>query len=209
MVSAVDDGVGQVLATLRTHGLEENTMVVFLSDNGGPTDDNASDNHPLRGTKGSPWEGGFRVPFAMQWPERIPKGIVYQNPVIALDLFATIAGQAKIPPNPERPLDGVNLIPFLAGEKSGVPHDEIFLRMFDKGAYAVRSGNLKLVIEARDSAPKLYDLSKDIGEKTNLAASRAADAAALEKKRAGWDAQLIPPVFEGLKMKKPGKVEGK
>ena len=209
MVSAVDDGVGQVLATLRKHGLEENTMVVFLSDNGGPTDDNASDNHPLRGTKGSPWEGGIRVPFAMQWPERIPKGIVYQNPVIALDIFATIAGQAKIPPDPERPLDGVNLIPFLAGEKSGSPHDDIFLRMFDKGAYAVRSGNLKLVIEARDRDAALYDLSKDIGEKTNLAASRAADAAALEKKRAGWDAQLVPPVFEGLKMKKPGKAEGK
>jgi arylsulfatase A-like enzyme len=209
MVSAVDDGVGQVLATLRTHGLEQDTLIVFLSDNGGPTSDNASDNQPLRGTKGQPWEGGIRVPFAMQWPGRIPKGIVYQNPVIALDIFATIAGQANIPANPERPLDGVNLLPFINGERSGAPHEGIFLRMFDKGAYAVRSGNLKLLIEARDSAPKLYDLQQDIGEKTNLAASRGADVETLGKMRAAWDAQLIPPVFEGLKMKKPGKAQGK
>jgi arylsulfatase A-like enzyme len=209
MVSAVDDGVGQILATLRDHGLEENTMVVFLSDNGGPTPDNASDNHPLRGTKGQPWEGGIRVPFAMQWPKRIPKGLVYQKPVIALDIFATIAGQAEIPPDPERPLDGVNLIPYINGEKSGAPHDEIFLRMFDKGAYAVRSGNLKLVIEAKNRDATLYDLSKDIAEKNNLAASRAEDLEALEKKRVQWDAQLIPPVFEGLKMKKGGNAKGK
>lgn len=209
MVSAVDDGVGQVLDALRKHGLEENTMIVFLSDNGGPTDDNASDNRPLRGTKGTPWEGGIRVPFAMQWPKRIPKGLVYRNPVISLDIFATIAGQADIPPNPERPLDGVNLIPFLNGKKTSAPHDAIFLRMFDKGAYAVRSGNLKLVIEAKKSDATLYDLSKDIGEKSNLATSRAEDLEALDKKRVEWDAQLIPPVFEGLKMKKGGNAKGK
>ena len=180
-------------------------MVVFLSDNGGPATDNASNNHPLRGTKGSPWEGGIRVPFAMQWPKRIPKGIVYQKPVIALDIFATIAEAAKVPPNPQRPLDGVNLAPYLTGEKTGTPHDAIYLRMFDKGAYAVRSGNLKLVIESKDSAPQLYDLQQDIGETHNIAASRAADLEALEKKRAAWDAQLIPPVFEGLKISPKAK----
>jgi arylsulfatase A-like enzyme len=208
MVSAVDDGVGQVLATLREQGLEENTMIVFLSDNGGPAD-NASDNQPLRGTKGSPWEGGIRVPFAMQWPKRIPKGLVYQKPVIALDIFATITAQAEIAPDPERPLDGVNLIPYLTGEKSGPPHEAIYLRMFDRGSYAVRSGDMKLVIEKKDSTMTLYDLSKDIGERNNLAASKPAERDALDKKRIAWDAELIEPVFEGLIMKKAVKRNGK
>jgi arylsulfatase A-like enzyme len=101
MVSAVDDGVGEVLAKLRELGIEENTMMVFLSDNGGPTSDNASDNRPLRGGKGSLTEGGIRVPFAAQWPGRIPKGLVYQHPVISLDILATIAALPRprlIPP---------------------------------------------------------------------------------------------------------------
>jgi arylsulfatase A-like enzyme len=136
----------------------------------------------------------------MQWPKRLPKGTVYREPVIALDIFATIAGAARIQPDPQRPLDGVNLTPYLTGEKSGTPHGAIYLRMFDKGAYAVRSGDLKLVIESKGAAPQLYDLQQDIGETRDLAASRPADLAALEKKRAEWDAQLIPPVFEGLQM---------
>jgi arylsulfatase A-like enzyme len=199
MVSAVDDGVGRILAKLRDHGIEDHTMLVFLSDNGGPTPDNASNNHPLRGTKGSPWEGGIRVPFAMQWPKRIPKGLVYRQPVTALDIFATIAKPAGLTPHPDRPLDGVDLLPYLSGGKSGAPHEAIFLRMFDKGAYAVRSGDLKLVIESTGKKPQLYDLSKDIGETNDLAATMPAELGRLEKLRMAWDAQLVPPVFEGLK----------
>jgi arylsulfatase A-like enzyme len=198
MVSAVDDGVGQVLTKLRELGLEENTLVVFLSDNGGPGD-NASDNRPLRGGKSTPWEGGIRVPFAVQWPGKIPKGLVYQNPVISLDIFATIAAQAKAVPNPDRPLDGVNLLPYLTGETPGAPHEALYLRMFDKGAYVVRNQEFKLVIEKKDATPELYNLKQDIGEKTNIAATTSEKLGALENLRAQWDAQLVPPVFEGLK----------
>ena len=205
MVSAVDDGVGQVLATLREHGIEENTLVVFLSDNGGPTSSNASNNHPLRGEKGSPWEGGFRVPFAMQWPESIPKGTVYQKPVTALDIFATITAGAGVPANPERPLDGVNLVPYLNGKNTGTPHEAIYLRMFDKGAYTVRSGDTKLIIEGTGKEPELYDLKADIGETKNLAMTHKEELAALEQKRLAWDKQLVPPVFDGLKMKPKAK----
>jgi arylsulfatase A-like enzyme len=205
MVSAVDDGVGRVLATLREQGVEETTLVVFLSDNGGPTSANASNNHPLRGEKGSPWEGGFRVPFAMQWPKKIPRGTVYQKPVIALDIFATITAEAGVPANPERPLDGVNLLPYITGKNTGTPHEAIYLRMFDKGAYTVRSGDAKLIIERTGKEPELYDLKADIGEERNLAPSRKEDLASLEKRRVAWDAQLIPPVFEGLKMKPRAK----
>lgn len=198
MVSAVDDGVGQVLAKLRELGLEEDTLVGFLSDNGGPGD-NASDNQPLRGGKSTPWEGGIRVPFAAQWPGRIPKGLVYQKPVISLDIFATIAAQANATANPDRPLDGVNLLPYLTGENPGAPHDALYLRMFDRGTYVVRNQDLKLVIEKKDASPELYNLKQDIGETTNIAGSNSEKLGALQNLRAQWNAQLVPPVFEGLK----------
>ncbi len=198
MVSAVDDGVGRLLARLRELQLEDDTLVVFLSDNGGPTQDNASDNRPLRGHKGSPWEGGIRVPFAAQWPGRIPKGLVYDQPVISLDVFATIAALAQAPLDPARPLDGVNLMPYLTGEKTGAPHEAIYLRMFDRGVFAVRSGNSKLVIPARDAPAQLFDLGQDPGESRNLAGSQTAELARLEQLLASWSAQLVEPVFEGL-----------
>jgi arylsulfatase A-like enzyme len=210
MVSAVDDGVGQVLATLRKHGLEDHTMVVFLSDNGGPTGSNASDNTPLRGEKGSPWEGGIRVPFAMQWTSQIPRGLVYQKPVISLDIFATIAAVAKAPVHPDRPLDGVDLMPYLKGGNPGMPHEAIYLRMFDKGAYVVRSGDHKLLIERKGAATRLFNLRENIGETENLADSDTETLGALEKRRVEWDSQLLPPVFEGLRSSeygKPGKKE--
>ena len=208
MVSAVDDGVGRVLAELRTQGLEDNTLVCFLSDNGGPTDANGSDNHPLRGGKGSPWEGGFRVPFAVQWPGHLPKGLLYEKPVISLDIFATIAALANAPGNPDRPLDGVNLMPYLTGQQSGDPHDAIYLRMFDKGAFAVRTGDHKLVIPGKGSGAELYNLTRDIGESKNLAAAEPAVVKELEKRRVAWNQQLVEPVFEGLLQINPKKPVG-
>jgi arylsulfatase A-like enzyme len=121
MVSAVDDGVGRVLAKLQELNLEDNTLVFFLSDNGGPSDSNASNNAPLRGKKSDVWEGGFRVPFALRYPAGIEAGTVFEKPVSSLDILATIADLTGAPIAPERPLDGVNLLPFLTGEKEGAP----------------------------------------------------------------------------------------
>lgn len=198
MVSAVDDGVGRVLAKLRELGLEENTLVAFLSDNGGPPDANASDNTPLRGAKGSPWEGGWRVPFALQWPGRIPAGLVYEQPVLSLDLFATIAALAGAPADPARPLDGVNLMPYLTGENPGAPHEMIYLRMHDRGAFAVRRGDHKLVIPERDAPAQLFNLRSDIAESRDLASAHPEILQDLERRRAAWNAQLVPPAFPGL-----------
>jgi arylsulfatase A-like enzyme len=206
MVSAVDDGVGRVLAELRKQGLEDNTLVFYLSDNGGPTLDNASNNKPLRGYKGSPWEGGIRVPFAVQWPGHLPKGVTYEKPVFSLDIFATMAALANAPANTNRPLDGVNLMPYITGKNSGAPHDAIYLRMFDRGAFAVRSGENKLVIPNRGKAPELYNLSKDIGESKNLAGSEPSVLKELEERRVRWNEQLIEPVFKGLAPEKTAKV---
>lgn len=198
MVSAVDDGVGQVLAKLQELGIDQNTMVVFLSDNGGATSSNSSNNTPLAGEKGSLWEGGIRVPFAMQWPARIPKGLVYRNPVISLDIFASITALANAPIDPQRPLDGVNLIPYLTGQNPAAPHSAIYFRMFDKGGYAVRSGDHKLLIESKSGTAKFFNLRENIGETEDLSPSRSKDLQGLNELRLAWDAQLIAPVFEGL-----------
>jgi len=207
MVSAVDDGVGRLLAKLRELNLETETLVIYLSDNGGPVAANASRNDPFRGAKGSPWEGGWHVPFAMQWPGKIAPGTVFEEPVIALDIFATMAALTAAPVDATRPLDGVNLIPFITGEIAGAPHDEIYLRMFDRGAYAVRRGEFKFVIPGKNSPPELYNLREDIRETKDIAASHADEVGRLDQKRLLWEAQLIPPVFKGL-MQAPGKKKG-
>ena len=124
MVSSVDDGVGAILDQLEESGISNNTMVFFLSDNGGPYKKNASNNSPLREGKGSLYEGGIRVPFAMQWPSKIKGGQVYDNPVISLDIFATAAAYAKATPKNE--LDGVNIVPFLTKKQKGAPHEFCF-----------------------------------------------------------------------------------
>lgn len=193
MVSAVDDGVGRVLAELRKDGLEERTLVVYLSGSGGALDANSSDNYPLRGSKDDPWEGGWRVPFAMQWPGHLPKGLAYDQPVLSLDIFATIAALANAPSNPGTPLDGVNLLPYLDGRQAGAPHDAIYLRMPGRGAFAVRSGDYKLVVPARDHAAELFNVASDIAETKDLAAANPEVMQELQRKRAAWTQQMMSP----------------
>ncbi len=198
MVSAVDDGVGRVLEEVRRHNLEESTIIAFLSDNGGPTTKNASNNSPLRGNKGDSWEGGYRVPFALQWKGELPEGTTYDNPVSAMDLGGTIVVLANAEVPEEKPLDGVNLIPFLKGKNKSFPHDAIFLRQFDRNRFAVRNGNEKIIIPWKGGAPQLYDLSEDIGEKNDLAKDRPQRVKELDALRTKWNTQLIDPTFLGL-----------
>lgn len=198
MVSIMDRGIGRVLSTLEALDLNENTLVFFLSDNGGPENSNASDNGPLRGQKSDVWEGGYRVPFAMQWTGKIPAGLTYDPPISALDIFATITSLAKAAVDPARPLDGVNLIPYLTGKDEGIPHDTIYLRKFDQQRYAVRHGDYKLVVLGDDAGPELYDLAKDLGETSDVYSSFPEKAGELDALRRQWDSELIDPVFLGL-----------
>jgi len=198
MVSAVDDGVGMVLDRLEELKLTENTLIFFLSDNGGPETKNASDNGPLRGAKGDPWEGGFRVPYAVQWKGTLPAGTEYHQPVSALDILSTMAELAGASEDPKRPLDGVNLIPYLSGKDSRAPHEAIYLRKFDGAAYAVRRGDSKLVIKWRKGAPELYNLEEDIGEQNDLANQYPERVQQLDALRKQWDSELIEPRFLGL-----------
>ena len=203
MVSAVDDGIGKLLDKLESMNLDKNTLVYFLSDNGGPEKDNGSDNGVLREGKSSIYEGGYRVPFAMQWKGTV-EPVVYDNPISSLDIFATIAALSKPPIKKDKPLDGVNMIPFITGKNKGLPHETIYLRKFDAKSYSVRHNNLKLVLK-KDSIPQLYDLAKDVGEQNDIAQQYPEEVKKIEAIRKEWDSQLIDPIFEGLIMSKAKK----
>ena len=199
MLSAVDDGVGDVMKTLRKHGLEENTLIFVIGDNGAPLKIKKQDkpgggpgwdgslNEPMNGEKGMLAEGGIRVPFVTYWKGVIPPGQVYEQPVIALDVAATAVELAGLPEAPE--LDGVNLIPYLTGKKKGAPHDLLFWRWGGQGA--VRNGNWKL-LQGNDRV-YLFDLSKDVGEKNNIIKQHPEIAARLAKTFAAWSGSMPDP----------------
>jgi arylsulfatase A-like enzyme len=210
MMAALDDAVGVVLGKLRDLKLEENTLVVFLSDNGGPMTkmgQNGSNNRPLRGQKGDVWEGGVRVPYFVQWKGRIPAGRTLDAPVIQLDIAPTAlaAAGAEIPANAQ--FDGVNLLPYLEGKATGVPHDTLYWRFGPQKA--VRRGDWKLVqaydydqtqagppqaakIEAK---PRLIHLPTDIGESKDLSADRSDLVKELQAAWETWNATLPPPAW--------------
>lgn len=201
MLSAMDDGIGRVLDKIRKESLENDTLVFFISDNGGPTPGNGSRNTPFTGYKGGLHEGGIRVPFLVQWNGQIPSGKVYNLPVISLDIHATALAVASpekrfdIPA--DKALDGVNLLPFLRGENRSAPHDVLFWR-FGRQA-AVRMGDLKLLrIRGQTS---LYDLSKDPGEEHDLAVEKPALVKELEVTLAQWERQLKKPLWPQTRAK--------
>ncbi|MEO7652031.1 MAG: sulfatase [Bryobacteraceae bacterium] len=192
MLSAMDDAVGRVLTALREKKLEQDTLIIFISDNGGPTPATTSRNDPLRGFKGQVLEGGIRVPYMMQWKGRIPAGKVYDQPVISLDIHPTAVAAAggAIPASAK--LDGVDLLPYLTGARQGHPHERLFWRF---GApRAVRAGDWKLL--QQDGGWELYNLAKDIGEKDDLVSREPAKAKELEAMFHEWDAQLIAPKWK-------------
>lgn len=194
MVSAVDDGVGALLDLLKELKLEENTLVFFLSDNGGPTKDNASDNRPLRGFKSDFFEGGVRVPFAVQWKGQIPEGQDFDHPVISLDIFATAAALANAEPKNE--LDGVNLIPFLTGENQNPPHQALYWRNFDRGRVAIRTADSKMILEKEIG--QLFDIQSDLSESKNVISADLFRKNSLSAKIDQWKMLLMDPVFLGL-----------
>lgn len=196
MLSALDDAVGMVIAKLRELKLEEDTLVFFISDNGGPTRQTSSRNDPLRGFKGQVLEGGIRVPFLVQWKGQLPKGKVYEHPVISLDICPTIlaAAGAEIP----KEIEGVNLLPFLKGEKKGQPHEALFWRFGRQ--WAVRMGDFKLVCSPQglnSSEPQLFNLAEDISETTNLASKLPKKVKELKDAYDEWDSKNIPPKWQG------------
>ena len=142
-------------------------------------------------------KGGNRIPFAMQWPGELSP-MVYDYPVSALDLMATFADLADAPLAEDRPLDGVNIIPYIQGKKKGSPHSTLYIRKFDGDLYSVRDGDLKLVTKENNSVKELYNLSEDISEENDIAELYPQELIRLDSLRQKWDAELIDPVFLGL-----------
>jgi arylsulfatase A-like enzyme len=216
MVSALDDGVGAVEAELRATGLDGNTLVFFLSDNGCPDyDRDACSNSPLSGFKGWPLEGGVRVPFIVSWPGHLPAGRVDARQISSLDIVPTAAAAAHATLPPHRSYDGVDLMPYLTGRDLRVPNPVLYWR--DGPTWAVRDGAMKLIVA--DSAPPvagpgrvprrgfgdrtpaspdvrhvmLYDLDTDLAERQNLATM---DPGAIERLHGlleSWNRTLCTP----------------
>ncbi|MCX6630431.1 MAG: sulfatase-like hydrolase/transferase, partial [Candidatus Solibacter sp.] len=148
MTSAMDDAIGAIVSKVRESGLEKDTVICFLSDNGCPIYTRAGSNGPLNGCKCTYYEGGIRVPFAMQWPGHIPAGQTYRHPVVSRDIFPTFLNLAGARLPQDREYDGVDLMPYLTSKKEGAPHDILFWRAGSNSA--ARRGNWKLIAVGED-----------------------------------------------------------
>ncbi|SIO42949.1 Arylsulfatase A [Singulisphaera sp. GP187] len=214
MLSALDEAAGNVIERIRTAGLEENTLIIFFSDNGGPTmlgtTTNGSRNDPLRGSKRTTLEGGIRVPFVLSWKGTLPAGKVYEPPIIQLDILPTALAAAGVETKAEWNLDGVNLLPHLIGKSSEqAPHDTLYWRL--GGQAAIRRGDWKLVrydqtvdiagarSDARSGPPvtpfRLYNLAKDLGETQDLSPENPDKAKELLAAWEDWSRQLARPLW--------------
>lgn len=192
MMSAMDDAVGRVLSKIRDMGQEDNTLVFFIGDNGGPTPSTTSKNGGLKGFKSTTYEGGPRVPFLIQWKGTLPEGKTYDLPVVNLDVlptaWAAAGGSAEALPK----IDGVNLLPYLKGEKKDRPHETLYWRFGPQ--WAIRHGEWKLVV-ARGGGPKpeLYNLDKDPFESTDLADDQPDTVKTLQAMWNAWSKEQAEP----------------
>lgn len=196
MLAAMDVGVGNVLKTLREAGIEENTLVFFIADNGGPTPANGSRNTPFSGYKGQVLEGGIRVPFIMQWKNRLPAGKTYTQPVISLDILPTALAAAGASVPTDRKVDGVNLLPFIMGEKESAPHEALYWRFGSQAA--IRQGDYKLLIQPQQK-PKLINLKEDVAEQHDLSEKEPQLAARLDSALKEWSSTLAQPLWKAKK----------
>lgn len=192
MVHRLDVNIGKIISAINRHGLRENTLIVFISDNGGPTDSNASINAPYNGQKGILLEGGIHVPFVMNWPNILKAGTIYNHPVSSLDIaptFLALAG-GEIPEIDN--FDGVNLLPYILEEDTTLPHQELKWRFTISAA--IRDGDWKL-IRLPDRLPLLYFLPTDTSEQNNLSLKHIEKTKELLQKLGSWDVGLPHPVF--------------
>ena len=191
MLSHLDDSIGKLLQQIQDNGIEERTLIFFLSDNGGPTRELTSRNDPLRGGKGELLEGGIRVPFIVSWKGHIPAQIV-TTPVISLDMASTALDVAGIPVNANDKLDGVSIMPLVAGPSRELPSRNLYWRVGKK--HAVRSGDWKLIRDNHEW--QLYNLAHDIGEEKDVAMTQPTLVKELSAFWDRWNAEQSDPLWK-------------
>jgi arylsulfatase A-like enzyme len=194
MVESVDESVGRVMRTLRELGLEQRTLVIFTSDNGGYA--RATDNSPLRANKGTNYEGGLRVPVIVKWSGRTEPGSTSHEPVISMDFYPTILEATGQEARPYQHMDGVSLVPVLTGESRldrdalhwHYPHYNRHPHSFPSGV--IRAGDWKLNEAFETGELSLYNLADDLGETNNLAKQHPDRAAELRRQLVNWRAEV-------------------
>jgi len=190
MMLAMDRACGVVLDKLEELGLAENTIVVFTNDNGGPTDKNASSNYPLSGTKSSHLEGGIRVPFLMRWTGKLKPNSTYPHPIMTLDLLPSFFAAGGGDVNTILDIDGVNLLPYLQGEKQERPHQILYWK---KDARAtIRVGDWKMM-RFPDRPAEFYNIAEDPRELNNLASIYPERVRKMYKMVFKWESTLERP----------------
>lgn len=200
MIKHLDLGIGAIVESLKAHKIFDNTLLVFLSDNGGSSAMHAK-NTPLRGFKQMDYEGGIHVPFIVSWPAQLQGGQKCDVPLWSIDLFATALDAAGLPMPKDKPLDGKSILPAIRGETDQL-HDQLYWSSAgDKGKWAIRSGNWKLVAEKERI--ELFDLEKDPGETTELSASFPKVVIELTDKYNTWLDEMADPISNQAKRWNP------
>ncbi len=196
MLWSLDENMGRITDYLESQGTLENTLIFFFSDNGGAGHwNNQTSNYPLKGWKGNKFEGGHRVPFFVTWPAAIPGGQRYDGLSSSLDVMATSIAAAGLQRTPGKPLDGVDLVPFLRGDRAGPPHHRLYWRK-DRFA-AMRDGPFKL-IRVEGYGYRLYNLEEDLAETDDLRESHPEVFARMKAALIAWDQDMVLPLwYEG------------
>ncbi|MDP2336245.1 MAG: sulfatase [Bacteroidota bacterium] len=189
MIYSLDENVGRITSKVKELGLEENTLIFFYSDNGGIL--NLSDNGTLRSGKGDIYEGGIRIPFCMQWKGHLPENKKIDFPVISLDILPTAIAATGNIVNKEWRLDGENLLPFISGEKQGIPHNVLYWRFL--WHHAIRKGDWKLLKHRDHPDVELYNLAEDIGEQNDLSKARPEKVKELQQLYTDWSDVMLEP----------------
>jgi len=192
MTWSLDENVGKLVDKLEALNLLENTLIYFLSDNGG-AHNNDSKEGPLKGWKGNQFEGGHRVPFVLSYPKLIEGGNTFDGLSSSLDIFTTSLAAAGIEKPKDIILDGSNLLPYLTDEKQGDPHEQLFWRKLEESG--ARIGDYKTV-RLKDFGVNLYNLEKNLGETINIAEAEENQLNKLENAFKNWEHSLMTPLWD-------------
>ena len=196
MIKQLDDNIGELLGELENQGLTGNTMVIFLSDNGGATYTHTTDNGPLRGGKVSDFEGGLSVPFFICWPDSISPGTSFHAPVMTFDIFATLLGAAGLQPPDESATDAANLLRYINKGDSLLPHTHLY---WQRGpSKAIRSLEWKVIWNEEYGDTLIYNIEHDPNELNDLFSTHKELARQLILVHQDWSGQLPPPLWPSV-----------